>query len=541
LTIDNFSLSTFLSALSLELRAVLWYYIAMKKISCFLISISIFLIILTSSYADIIILKSNRELEGEIIEEGDIIFIKLKSGNIAIKKKDIKEIIKKPLPQKIYNNRLKNINLKDTKALFELACWCKGKKLFREHEDLLKKILTIDPQHKAASQALYQYQKKSKYFSISQEANRRLKKEAGKNFAVLNTAHYRIAYNTNRHFAYQRAELFESLYRKFYLYFEQHNFKLETIKDRLEAITFDTRAEFKEYTKNKFPSLTLAGGYFHLKSNRMYLFDGNNNADYIKLKARLKRLYKEANNEKKKITLATNKIKKFRTKISKLTSSSRISLIINGKEYSNLNKAEALKLLRVQLKEVAKDKRMFNRYKKKIAKAAKKITSSQKDVVDSTTIHEATHQIAFNSGIHNAYGYNPRWLTEALACFFYISDNNKWIEVGKIRKDYINIFKEAYIQKNLYPLNKLIHDEQIFALHNPEVQISYAQSWALFYFLSRKHNKKNIKYIKTFSTKTFKKSIQPSEKIKIFTDCFGEDLEALEKEWMDYMDTIGKK
>ncbi len=33
-------------------------------------------------------------------------------------------------------------------------------------------------------------------------------------------------------------------------------------------------------------------------------------------------------------------------------------------------------------------------------------------------IHEATHQIAFNTGVHNRYGQPPRWLVEGLAMMF---------------------------------------------------------------------------------------------------------------------------
>src|SRR5436190_8860041 len=35
-----------------------------------------------------------------------------------------------------------------------------------------------------------------------------------------------------------------------------------------------------------------------------------------------------------------------------------------------------------------------------------------------TMIHEATHQVAFNTGLHSRIGENPRWVVEGLATVF---------------------------------------------------------------------------------------------------------------------------
>ena len=39
-----------------------------------------------------------------------------------------------------------------------------------------------------------------------------------------------------------------------------------------------------------------------------------------------------------------------------------------------------------------------------------------------TVIHEATHQIAFNCGLHTRYADNPLWLTEGMALYFETPD-----------------------------------------------------------------------------------------------------------------------
>ncbi|RPI76748.1 MAG: DUF1570 domain-containing protein, partial [Planctomycetaceae bacterium] len=52
-----------------------------------------------------------------------------------------------------------------------------------------------------------------------------------------------------------------------------------------------------------------------------------------------------------------------------------------------------------------------------------------------TVIHEATHQIAFNSGIHTRLADNPLWVTEGMAMFFETPDLTSragWRTVGAV-------------------------------------------------------------------------------------------------------------
>src|SRR5213076_2929676 len=50
-----------------------------------------------------------------------------------------------------------------------------------------------------------------------------------------------------------------------------------------------------------------------------------------------------------------------------------------------------------------------------------------------TVVHEATHQIAFNSGLHTRQADNPLWLTEGMAMYFEtpdLSSKSGWKTVG---------------------------------------------------------------------------------------------------------------
>src|SRR5262245_63767441 len=62
----------------------------------------------------------------------------------------------------------------------------------------------------------------------------------------------------------------------------------------------------------------------------------------------------------------------------------------------------------------------------------------------STTIHEATHQIAFNSGCHRRFADNPVWLAEGLAMYFETPEvhGNKivWSSAGNLNTPRLDRF-----------------------------------------------------------------------------------------------------
>ena len=60
-----------------------------------------------------------------------------------------------------------------------------------------------------------------------------------------------------------------------------------------------------------------------------------------------------------------------------------------------------------------------------------------------TIVHEATHQIAFNSGLHVRFADNPLWLTEGMAMYFETPDldgGHDWRTIGQINRPRYNRF-----------------------------------------------------------------------------------------------------
>ncbi len=157
-----------------------------------------------------------------------------------------------------------------------------------------------------------------------------------------------------------------------------------------------------------------------------------------------------------------------------------------------------------------------------------------------TIIHEATHQIAFNCGLQTRYVDNPIWLSEGLAVYFEtpdLSSNRSWSGTDKVNYDRWDRFRANYRNGKVANLKTLISNDD--RLRDPETAIhGYAEAWAWNYFLIKWHSKAYVKYLKMLADKPLLTMDDPQTRIREFQEHFGENLQALEQEFMRRMSKI---
>ena len=165
----------------------------------------------------------------------------------------------------------------------------------------------------------------------------------------------------------------------------------------------------------------------------------------------------------------------------------------------------------------------------------RKIAASPFNVA--TTIHEATHQIAFNSGLHTRYADNPRWLTEGMAMFFEVPDlesRTGWKSIGRVNAPRRKDFREtARLPREAISLAELIRADDSF-LQPIKARAAYAESWALTYFLLKTRSDDVVSYLKTIQRKPRLIADSADVRQREFEAVFG-DAETLEREWKKWM------
>jgi hypothetical protein len=114
-----------------------------------------------------------------------------------------------------------------------------------------------------------------------------------------------------------------------------------------------------------------------------------------------------------------------------------------------------------------------------------------------TIIHEATHQTAFNTGVHNRLVQVPRWLAEGLATMFeapgvYSSRQHRQL-VDRINRGRLQQYRQinARVSKTGI-IQALVESDQLFR-SNPAVAYSYA--WALSFYLAERQPREYAQYL----------------------------------------------
>jgi hypothetical protein len=115
-----------------------------------------------------------------------------------------------------------------------------------------------------------------------------------------------------------------------------------------------------------------------------------------------------------------------------------------------------------------------------------------------TIVHEATHQLAYNSGLQTRYAGNPFWVSEGIAVFFETPDlrsSRGWQKIGSVNHVHLTRFRQSMNNRSPEALVTLLTDDSRFRdpQSSPE---AYADAWALNYYLLRARRREYVRYLK---------------------------------------------
>jgi len=127
---------------------------------------------------------------------------------------------------------------------------------------------------------------------------------------------------------------------------------------------------------------------------------------------------------------------------------------------------------------------------------------------DDTLVHEATHQTAYNTGIHRRFGNTPRWMSEGLAQLFEAKGINNSRYYGGL-SDRVN-------EQALRQLMVLYKTEQV-------VEKAYAVSWGVSLYLAESYPRKYVAYLAHDGDRKAFRPHSEKQRAKDFAKFFGTD------------------
>jgi hypothetical protein len=156
-----------------------------------------------------------------------------------------------------------------------------------------------------------------------------------------------------------------------------------------------------------------------------------------------------------------------------------------------------------------------------------------------TVIHEATHQIANNTGLSQRFADVPLWVSEGVAVYFEapdLSNSKGWKTIGEVNRPRLAAFRESLPRRSNNSLVTLVADDK--RLRDPrQGPQAYAESWALTYFLIRQKPKEYLAYMERMAAKRPLVPDSPDDRLAEFKAAFG-DLDRLEADFLRHMQRV---
>ncbi len=310
-----------------------------------------------------------------------------------------------------------------------------------------------------------------------------LRREMPKSFKIEGSGHFLIcAEHNNRHIG----EVCEETYRIFRRYFSVRGFKISEPEFPLVVIVFPDRDAFVRYSRrDKLEPPAGMLGYYMRLTNRTALFDQDDSG----VAARPQRVE----------SLAT--------------------AFARGNDPQTLLPAGS---------QVAADH----------GSTRARFDGTIEGDLHSTIVHETTHQVAFNTGLHSRIGQTPKWVIEGMATMFEapgIHDSKSAAAMTRINRNRYLWF-ENFLKSRRKPhsLKDFIASDDPYASATLD---AYAEGWALTFFLAETRHGSYGRYLKTLVARNPLLVYSEEERVADFRKAFG-NLKSLEAEYVRFYENL---
>lgn len=157
-----------------------------------------------------------------------------------------------------------------------------------------------------------------------------------------------------------------------------------------------------------------------------------------------------------------------------------------------------------------------------------------------TIVHEATHQTAFNTGIHRRFAEAPTWVVEGLGTMFEprgVWDSRRYPRLeDRINRDRLDYFRQ-YLKAGRPPQGflLLVADDRLFRT-NPLA--AYAEAWALTFYLMENQPRQYGQYLaRTAALEPFA-VYRTQDRLADFRAAFGDNPRMFEANYLRFIEGL---
>ncbi|MBN2218294.1 MAG: DUF1570 domain-containing protein [Pirellulales bacterium] len=158
----------------------------------------------------------------------------------------------------------------------------------------------------------------------------------------------------------------------------------------------------------------------------------------------------------------------------------------------------------------------------------------------STVIHEATHQMAFNTGIHSRWSPPPTWVAEGLATLFeapgFHDAQSSTSQADRINRERLRDYHARIGEKHDGRLPAdLTASDRLFQI---APTAAYAEAWALAFYLVETQPRQFARYLALTASHPPFRPYSAQQRVDDFKAVFGDDWRQFDAQFGRFMDQV---
>jgi len=281
-----------------------------------------------------------------------------------------------------------------------------------------------------------------------------------------------------------RLELLEQVYEAYFMKFALDGVVLEPPKEHMMVLLFDDEKTYLRYATELNPELRRASGFWSPKDNISVFYDQGTTDEMLLM-----------------------------TSLAKNLQDAKVKARGQGDSRDIAYLANSFDLLI-------------------------KISKEESDI--EVVSHEATHQLAGNTGLMPRKKLGLRWAQEGLASYFETPAGAGWGGIGAVNASRLKGYRRVTSDPERGRLELVVSDALFdLAADTGQLGDAYGQAWALTHFLMENHFEKLVDYYRRCSELQGDDDgkILRSDLVQVFSDVFG-DIRTVERAFHTYMNTL---
>jgi hypothetical protein len=159
---------------------------------------------------------------------------------------------------------------------------------------------------------------------------------------------------------------------------------------------------------------------------------------------------------------------------------------------------------------------------------------------EATIIHEATHQMAFNIGVHNRFAKTPFWVAEGLGTMFEAqgvwNSSDYPRQADRINRPRLAQFRQW--QKLGRPPGSFINLVNSDRLFQTNPGAAYSEAWAWVFFFTENYPRQFAQYVQRVAQQPNFEEYPLARRLADFTTVFGDDFRKLEAHFLQFIDGL---